>query len=253
MIALLGGVRRLLLRAHLRLLQICHGAVDPAPRALVGTAVERVRSVEGHGARPVPASRRRRDAGGAARPRPLASRFVRDRTRRWDHAVACAPVAALALGLLASASVGTLPRRRWHSPCSASRRCCSPAPSSPSPHGGVGAAISLAIPSRWGSGDRSDSRRPPLSTKALPLGPPMLASYGDAGTSAITTYWAIMAAFAVVLLWRRGWCWRGACVAHSLTCHVAQHRGGTHSLAGCNPSAGSPTRRNRCRCLCSWW
>jgi hypothetical protein len=39
-----------------------------------------------------------------------------------------------------------------------------------------------------------------LAEGGSPLGPPLLASYGDAGTSSIGVYWAILVAFTVVFL-----------------------------------------------------
>ena len=39
-----------------------------------------------------------------------------------------------------------------------------------------------------------------LDTGNSPLGPPLLASYGNAGTFATGTYWAILTAFAALFL-----------------------------------------------------
>ena len=72
---------------------------------------------------------------------------------------------------------------------------------------GAGAALSVVIPSRWAYeviGHDLGARRI-LAEGGSPLGPPLLASYGDAGTQSTATYWLILAAFAVVFLvatWR---------------------------------------------------
>ena len=63
---LLGRLRRLLLRAHLRLAPDLHRANDPAPRAPRRPAARRVRGVEGDRPRAVPPPRRRGDAGCAS-------------------------------------------------------------------------------------------------------------------------------------------------------------------------------------------
>jgi hypothetical protein len=67
---------------------------------------------------------------------------------------------------------------------------------------GAGAVISVAIPSRWafeGMGHDLGARRI-LAEGGSPLGPPLLESYGDAGTSSIGIYWAILIAFAIIFL-----------------------------------------------------
>ena len=67
---------------------------------------------------------------------------------------------------------------------------------------GAGAALSVVIPSRWAFeaiGHDLGARRI-LAEGGSPLGPPLLASYGDAGTQSTGTYWLILAAFAVVFL-----------------------------------------------------
>ena len=112
-------------------------------------------------------------------------------------------VAALALGLLASASVGTVAQATLALPM-----LCFPAVLFSGAilpvhlMAGAGAAISVVIPSRWGfeAIGHDIGARHILAEGGSPLGRPLLASYGDAGTSAITTYWITMAAFAVVLL-----------------------------------------------------
>jgi hypothetical protein len=58
------------------------------------------------------------------------------------------------------------------------------------------------IPSRWafeGIGHDLGARRI-LAEGGSPLGPPLLESYGDAGTQSTGTYWMILGAFAVVFL-----------------------------------------------------
>ena len=67
---------------------------------------------------------------------------------------------------------------------------------------GAGAALSVVIPSRWAFeaiGHDLGARRI-LAEGGSPLGPPLLASYGDAGTQSTGTYWLVLAAFAVVFL-----------------------------------------------------
>ena len=66
----------------------------------------------------------------------------------------------------------------------------------------AGAALSVAIPSRWAFeviGHDLGARRI-LADGGSPLGPPLLESYGDAGTYSTGTYWLVLAAFAVVFL-----------------------------------------------------
>ena len=67
---------------------------------------------------------------------------------------------------------------------------------------GAGAAISLVVPDRWAfeSVGRLLGIRELLEGGGSPLGPPLVASYGDAGTLATGTYWAILAAFALAFL-----------------------------------------------------
>jgi hypothetical protein len=67
---------------------------------------------------------------------------------------------------------------------------------------GAGGVISVAIPSRCAFeaiGHDLGARRI-LADGGSSLGPPLLASYGDAGTSSVGIYWAILVAFAVVFL-----------------------------------------------------
>ena len=66
----------------------------------------------------------------------------------------------------------------------------------------AGAALSTVIPTRWAFeaiGHDLGARRI-LAEGGSPLGPPLLESYGDAGTQPTGTYWLVLAAFAVVLL-----------------------------------------------------
>ena len=67
---------------------------------------------------------------------------------------------------------------------------------------GPGAALSVAIPSRWAfeAIGHDLGARHILADGGSPLGPPLLASYGDAGTRSTGTYWLILAAFALVFL-----------------------------------------------------
>ena len=72
----------------------------------------------------------------------------------------------------------------------------------------AGAALSVVIPSRWAFeaiGHDLGARRI-LAEGGSPLGPPLLASYGDAGTQSTGTYWLVLAAFAVVFLVATGPC-----------------------------------------------
>jgi hypothetical protein len=60
----------------------------------------------------------------------------------------------------------------------------------------------VAIPSRWAFealGHDLGARRI-FAHGGSELGPPLLASYGDAGTASTVTYWLILAAFAAVFL-----------------------------------------------------
>jgi hypothetical protein len=66
----------------------------------------------------------------------------------------------------------------------------------------VGAAISLVVPDRWAfeALGRDLEVREVLLRGGSPLGPPLVASYGDAGTSPIAVYWGILAGFALTFL-----------------------------------------------------
>jgi len=112
-------------------------------------------------------------------------------------------VAALGLGLLTSAMVGNVPQATLALPM-----LCFPAVLF---SGAIlpvnlmaetGAALSVVIPTRWAFeviGHDLGARRI-LAEGGSPLGPPLLASYGNAGTQSTGTYWLILGAFAAVLL-----------------------------------------------------
>jgi hypothetical protein len=112
-------------------------------------------------------------------------------------------LAALALGLLTSASVRNVAQATLALPM-----LCFPAVLFA---GAVlpvhlmaraGAAFSLVMPSRWAFdaiGHDLGARRI-LADGGSPLGPPLLASFGPAGRLSTPTYWLILAAFAVAFL-----------------------------------------------------
>ena len=112
-------------------------------------------------------------------------------------------VAALGLGLLTSAMVGNVSQATLALPM-----LCFPAVLFSGAilpvnlMAGPGAALSVVIPSRWAFeaiGHDLGARRI-LAEGGSPLGPPLLVSYGDAGTRFTGTYWLILGAFAVVFL-----------------------------------------------------
>ena len=112
-------------------------------------------------------------------------------------------VAALGLGLLTSAAVSNVAQATLALPM-----LCFPAVLFSGAilpvnlMASAGAAISAAIPTRWafeGLGHDLGARQI-LAEGSSPLGPPLLASYGDAGTQSTGTYWLVLAAFAVVFL-----------------------------------------------------
>jgi ABC-type multidrug transport system ATPase subunit len=112
-------------------------------------------------------------------------------------------VAALGLGLLTSAAVGNVAQATLALPM-----LCFPAVLFSGAilpvhlMAGPGAALSAVIPSRWafeGIGHDLGARRI-LAEGGSRLGPPLLASYGDAGTQSTGTYWVILGTFAVVFL-----------------------------------------------------
>ena len=117
--------------------------------------------------------------------------------------LALCSVAALGLGLLTSASVSNVPQATLALPM-----LCFPAVLFSGAilpvhlMAGTGAALSTVIPTRWAFeaiGADLGARRI-LAEGGSPLGPPLLESYGDAGTQPIGAYWLILAAFAVVFL-----------------------------------------------------
>jgi ABC-type multidrug transport system ATPase subunit len=111
--------------------------------------------------------------------------------------------AALGLGLLTSASVRTVPQATLALPM-----LCFPAVL----FGGAilpvhlmaraGAAISAVMPSRWAfeAIGHDLGARHILADGGSRLGPPLLASFGDAGTASTVTYWLILVAFSAALL-----------------------------------------------------
>ena len=112
-------------------------------------------------------------------------------------------VAALGLGLLASAAVGNVAQATLALPM-----LCFPAVLFSGAilpvhlMASAGAAFSVVIPSRWAfeAIGHDLNARHILAEGGSPLGPPLLASYGDAGTSSAGIYWLILAAFAIVFL-----------------------------------------------------
>jgi hypothetical protein len=112
-------------------------------------------------------------------------------------------VAALGLGLLTSAAVGNVPQATLALPM-----LCFPAVLFSGAilpvnlMAATGAAFSVVIPSRWSfeALGHDLGARHILAEGGSPLGPPLLASYGDAGTQSTGTYWLILGAFAVVFL-----------------------------------------------------
>ncbi len=112
-------------------------------------------------------------------------------------------IAALGLGLLTSASVGNVAQATLALPM-----LCFPAVLFA---GAVlpvhlmakaGAALSAIMPSRWAFeaiGHDLGARRI-LAHGGSTLGPPLLASFGDAGRAPTGVYWVVLAAFAVVFL-----------------------------------------------------
>jgi ABC-type multidrug transport system ATPase subunit len=112
-------------------------------------------------------------------------------------------VAALGLGLFTSATVGNVSQATLALPM-----LCFPAVLFSGAilpvnlMAGAGAGFSFLMPSRWAFeaiGHDLGARRI-LAEGRSPLGPPLLASYGDAGTHSTGTYWLILAAFAIAFL-----------------------------------------------------
>jgi hypothetical protein len=65
---------------------------------------------------------------------------------------------------------------------------------------GVGAAISTVMPDRWAfeAVGHDLGVRSLLQHGGSPLGPPLISTYGNAGSHATTTYWIYLAIFAAV-------------------------------------------------------
>ena len=230
---LLDRLRRLLLRAHLRLAPDLHRAADPAPRAPRRPAARRVRRVEGHGPRAVPRARRRGDARACcacsiASPRRPLSTYA----SIGVGLLLCA-VAALGLGLLTSAAVGNVAQATLALPM-----LCFPAVLFSGAilpvhlMAGAGAALSAADPVALGlRGDRprprgtADPRRRRLATR--PAAARVVRRRGHARPPA-----------------RTGWSWppspscswsrRGAC-----SCAARGRR---------RPEPAPPTPKKRIRC-----
>ena len=117
-------------------------------------------------------------------------------------------VAALGLGLLTSATVGNVAQATLALPM-----LCFPAVLFSGAilpvhlMAGAGAGLSRLIPSRWAFeviGHDLGARRI-LADGGSRLGPPLLASYGNAGTEPTGTYWLILSVFALVFLLAT-WC-----------------------------------------------
>jgi ABC-type multidrug transport system ATPase subunit len=129
--------------------------------------------------------------------------------------LALCSVAALGLGLLTSATVGTVPQATLALPM-----LCFPAVLFSGAilpvhlMAGTGAALSTVIPTRWAFeaiGHDLGARRI-LAEGGSPLGPPLLESYGNAGTQPVGSYWLILVGFAAVFLvatWPRSSATRG--------------------------------------------
>jgi ABC-type multidrug transport system ATPase subunit len=112
-------------------------------------------------------------------------------------------VAALSLGLLTSASVGTVAQATLALPM-----LCFPAVLFAGAilpvnlMAKAGAAISFTMPSRWAfeAVGHDLGARGILAHGGSALGPPLLASFGDAGTASTGVYWTVLAGFAVLFL-----------------------------------------------------
>jgi ABC-type multidrug transport system ATPase subunit len=112
-------------------------------------------------------------------------------------------VAALSLGLLTSASVGTVAQATLALPM-----LCFPAVLFAGAilpvnlMAKAGAAISVLMPSRWSfeAVGHDLGARQILSHGGSRLGPPLLASFGDAGTASAASYWLVLLGFTIVLL-----------------------------------------------------
>jgi ABC-type transport system involved in multi-copper enzyme maturation permease subunit len=112
-------------------------------------------------------------------------------------------IAALALGLLTSAAVRNVAQATLALPM-----LCFPAVLFAGAilpvhlMARAGAALSAVMPSRWAFeaiGHDLGARRI-LAQGGSKLGPPLLASFGNAGTASTGTYWLVLAAFAITFL-----------------------------------------------------
>ena len=112
-------------------------------------------------------------------------------------------IAALALGLLTSAAVRSVAQATLALPM-----LCFPAVLFAGAilpvhlMAKAGAALSASMPSRWAFeaiGHDLGARRI-LAQGGSKLGPPLLASFGDAGTASTGTYWLVLSAFAIAFL-----------------------------------------------------
>jgi hypothetical protein len=112
-------------------------------------------------------------------------------------------IAALGLGLLTSAAVRNIAQATLALPM-----LCFPAvlfAGAVLPvhlMAGAGAALSALMPSRWAFDaiGHDLGARQILAQGGSPLGPPLLASFGDAGRLSTPTYWLILSSFAIVFL-----------------------------------------------------
>jgi hypothetical protein len=112
-------------------------------------------------------------------------------------------VAALGLGLLASASVKNVAQATLALPM-----LCFPAVLFSGAilpvhlMASAGVVTSTVIPSRWAfeAIGHDLGARQILAHGGSPLGPPLLASYGDAGNASTGTYWLVLAAFGFLFL-----------------------------------------------------
>jgi len=112
-------------------------------------------------------------------------------------------IAALGLGLLTSASVGNVAQATLALPM-----LCFPAVLFAGAilpvhlMARAGAAFSAVMPSRWAfeAIGRDLGARRVLAQGGSKLGPPLLASFGNAGTASTGTYWIVLSAFALVFL-----------------------------------------------------
>jgi hypothetical protein len=116
--------------------------------------------------------------------------------------IALEAAAALSLGLLTSAAVRTPSQATLALPL-----LCFPAVLFSGAilpvhlMAGLGAAISVLMPVRWAfeAIGHDLAVRKLLSAGGSPLGPPLIASYGDAGNLSTGTYWLILGSFTLAL------------------------------------------------------